>query len=227
MKRLLLVICLSWCAIPVFAQLGKMQFEDAEEQFAAGKFKEAIALLEESEKTLGKSNPMIEHLRIMSRVELLKLDPEANIGQLEIAQKEAKDFLAKYDGDTRIEDKYRDIYKAGKTLSAMPSKAEIEKRRSDELAKAEAERKADEKSLLPGYRDGLTAEALISRIPGFLKQTRMDTLEVLYFADYSRMVFISANTRQSIGFSVIESYNDKSDRECAKAKASYEQKRRT
>ena len=54
-----------------FAQLSKMQFQDAEEQYAAGKFKETLELIYASEKSAGKSNPLIEHLRILTLTELL------------------------------------------------------------------------------------------------------------------------------------------------------------
>jgi hypothetical protein len=54
-----------------FAQLGKMQFQDAEQAFSEGKFEEAIQFLNEAEKSNGKTNPLIMHLRILSRAEVI------------------------------------------------------------------------------------------------------------------------------------------------------------
>jgi hypothetical protein len=75
LKRIwLITMLLTGLTSASFAQLGKMQFEDAEEQFAAGRFEETLSLLEQSERSLGAINPMIAHLRIMARLELLKQD---------------------------------------------------------------------------------------------------------------------------------------------------------
>ncbi|MBO9153593.1 hypothetical protein ACFOTA_15335 [Chitinophaga sp. GCM10012297] len=224
MKNLLLIVMLMTCFSAVsFAQLGKMQYEDAEEQFAAGKFKEALSLLDESEKTMGKSNPMIDHLRIMARTELLKKDLAANIGQLEIAQNEAKAFLARYDGDTRVEDKYREVYKASKTLAAFPSPEELEKKIA-EAKQIEEEKKRDEAAnFLPGYKDGMTA-ADAKKIPGFMTQHSSDTLQTLFFNNYRDVVFVSPKTGLCFGYMVHHQY-PKTDKACTGAMSKYHERK--
>ncbi len=64
------------------------------------------------------------HLRVLSRAELLKLSAEPRYGMIDSARTEAEDFLKKYDGDTRLEDKYREIYQAYKYLKTFPSTRE-------------------------------------------------------------------------------------------------------
>ncbi|MBO9153592.1 hypothetical protein ACFOTA_15330 [Chitinophaga sp. GCM10012297] len=230
MKKFLLLVCLGMALSAIsFAQLGKMQYEDAEEQFAAGKFKEALSLLDESEKTMGKSNPMIDYLRIMARTELLKKDLKANIGQLETAQNEAKAFLAKYDSDARVEEKYREVYKASKTLAAFPTREKLEKQAAEEKRKKEEEelRKKEEAAtnFLPGYRDGMSAEETKKEIAGFQAQQAATTAQLLYFNNYQHVVFISPKTGHSFGYTVSYSFL-KSDKECTDAWSTYDEKKK-
>ena len=42
-----------------FAQLSKMQFQDAEQVYSEGKFEEAIQFLNEAERSLGKGQPSL------------------------------------------------------------------------------------------------------------------------------------------------------------------------
>lgn len=225
MRKIVFLFCLvAGVATTSFGQLGKMQFEDAEEQYAAGKYQDALELLGKSEKTMGKSNPMIEYLRIMCRTELLKQDINKNIDHLELAQKEANTFLSRYDGDARIEDKYREVYKATKTLASFPSKEEIKKQIAEQQQK-EAERKQmDAITFMPGYKDGMTAEEAKVKISGYVTQFKMDTLHTLVFNNYQFMVFVSPKTGRTFGY-VINYGFPKCDKDCTEAKATYESKK--
>lgn len=225
MKKLFLLLCLfTGFAATSFAQLGKMQFQDAEEQFAGSKFKEALDLLDKSEKSLGKTNAMIEHLRIMARTELLKQDIFENVDQLEPARKEAASFLQKYGGDSRIEDKYREVYQASKTLSSFPSKVMLEKQKVEQAKLEEAKEELGAISFLPNYRDGMTVEEIKAAIPGFQSELNTDSTLYLNFDNGKYSVFVSKKSRRSFGYVITESYTNK-DRICSITRTAYDNKK--
>jgi hypothetical protein len=121
MKKLFLLLCLfTGFAATSFAQLGKMQFQDAEQAFSENKFEEAIQFLNEAEKSNGKTNPLIMHLRILSRAEVIKKDPEKDFDIIDKLRKEVNLFLKQYEADARLEDKYRDVYQVSKYLKNLP-----------------------------------------------------------------------------------------------------------
>ena len=222
MKKLsLLILLFTSVTTSSFAQLGKMQYQDAEEQFAAGKYKETLELLEASEKSLGKSNAPIEHLRILARTELLKQDIASNIEQLGPARKEAAAFLVKYDGDTRVEDKYREVYQASKTLASLPTKAEIEARKMQE---AQKKKELETLSFLPNYRDGMTVDELKAAIPDFMSEVRTDTLLTLVFNQGKYVIMVSPKTNQSFGYVIGESFTNL-DRMCSTMRTHFENKK--
>ena len=90
-----------------FAQLGKMQFQDAEQAFSENKFEEAIQFLNEAEKSNGKTNPPIMHLRILSRAELIKKDTEKDFDLIDKLRKEVNLFLKQYETDDGTESPYQ------------------------------------------------------------------------------------------------------------------------
>ncbi|MGN6509917.1 MAG: hypothetical protein ACTHLD_10710, partial [Chitinophaga sp.] len=204
LKRIwLITMLLTGLTSASFAQLGKMQFEDAEEQFAAGRFEETLSLLEQSERSLGGTNPMIGHLRIMARVELLKQDTEKYIDMLETAKEEAGNFLKVYETETLIEEKYREVYKASKVLAAFPTKKDIEERRAAEArrkAAEEAERIRWEKvALVPGYRHGMTTAQLEKMGSGFQSLFTSDSLRTVFFPDLRGVGYLSPTPDRTVG----------------------------
>ncbi|MGN6509915.1 MAG: hypothetical protein ACTHLD_10700 [Chitinophaga sp.] len=225
MKKLLLLLCLYLACIPgSFAQLGKMQFEDAEEQFAAGRFGETLSLLEQSEKSLGGTNPMIAHLRIMARVELLKQDTEKYIDMLETAKEEAENFLKVYETETLIEEKYREVYKASKVLAAFPTKSDIEKKKAEE-ARKEAERlRLAKQSMLPGFIFGMTSAEAAKVLPNYAMTFPQDTLITLMSRDMKTMIFVSPKSSSAFAYVLFTHFPDP-DEEFTAAKKDFEQKK--
>ncbi|MGN6509916.1 MAG: hypothetical protein ACTHLD_10705 [Chitinophaga sp.] len=120
-KRIwLLTLLLTGLTATSFAQLSKMQFEDAELAFSEGKYANAIVLLDAAEKSNNGANPPIIHLRIMCRMELIRLDPYMSFDTIDKARKETDFFLKQYQDDASLEEKYRDVYKASKVLKGLP-----------------------------------------------------------------------------------------------------------
>jgi hypothetical protein len=161
-----------------FAQLGKMQFQDAEQAFSESKFEEAIQFLNEAEKSNGKTNPLIMHLRILSRAEVIKKDPEKDFDIIDKLRKEVNLFLKQYEADARLEDKYRDVYQVSKHLKNLPltrQQFEDEIRSTKEAAalKQEQEKKEKLQRFLTyrhvegeGFQKGIPLET-------FLKQNKL------------------------------------------------------
>lgn len=150
MKNLLVIlICLTCIISDASAQLGKMQFEDAEVAFSEGKYKEALQLLGEAEKSNKGANPLIIHLRVLSRMELLKADPFQSFDLITASRKDVSDFLKKYEGEAAYEDKYREMYQVSKELKKFPaSKQEFDaivaerKKQDEEAARIKKEEEA-------------------------------------------------------------------------------------
>lgn len=150
MKQTLLILALSaGICVSSSAQLARIQYEDAETAYTEGRFKDALRLLEESEKTAKKTNFLILHLRILSNVELIKQDPYQGYDIIGQTRADINSFLKKYDGDKRAEDKYREVYEVSKQLKQLPATKEAydamlaEKRQQDaEQARIEKEEKA-------------------------------------------------------------------------------------
>ena len=147
MKTFLLFLMFTSFTATSFAQLGKMQFQDAEQAFSENKFEEAIQFLNEAEKSNGKTNPLIMHLRILSRAEVIKKDPEKDFDIIDKLRKEVNLFLKQYEADARLEDKYRDVYQVSKHLKNLPlTRQQFEdeiKARSEVAAKLEQEKKRE------------------------------------------------------------------------------------
>lgn len=150
MKHLLVIlICFAGIINDAAAQLGKMQFEDAEVAFSEGKYKEALQLLGEAEKSNKGTNPLIIHLRVLSRMELLKADAFQSFDMIATSRKDVADFLKKYEGEAAFEDKYREMYQVSKELKKFPaSKQEFDaivaerKKQEEEAARIKKEEEA-------------------------------------------------------------------------------------
>ncbi|MBO9153594.1 hypothetical protein ACFOTA_15340 [Chitinophaga sp. GCM10012297] len=168
MKNLLLFVIIMTCSAASFAQLAKMQFEDAEAAYGEGKFAEAVKLLDEAEQSNKGANPPIMHLRILARVELIKQNPDSDFDIIDKARKETGLFLKQYNGNAQLEDKYREVYQASKVLKDLPLTREAfeEVRAKEKKANAEAELAKNEKkkqfllySLIGEFPKGTTLEA--------------------------------------------------------------------
>ena len=124
------------------SKLGQLKFQDAEELFAKDDFNGALLKLEDAEKLTGKTNPPMLYLRIQSLNGLFLADPYANYKTLESLRKSTATFLKEFENVKGIDDKYRDVYKIGESLSAYPKDYE-----SFAAAKTSSKIKKEDKAL--------------------------------------------------------------------------------
>jgi hypothetical protein len=110
MKHILLIAVLLFANLSSFAQLSKMQFQDAEEAFSNGQYEQALYFLTQAEQTNGKTNPIIEHLKILSYWEIIKKDPLNDWDDIEILYNTIDSFLTNYANKDKIADRYREVY---------------------------------------------------------------------------------------------------------------------
>ncbi|MBO9153596.1 hypothetical protein ACFOTA_15350 [Chitinophaga sp. GCM10012297] len=166
MKNILLFTLLIIFSIPAsFAQLAKMQFEDAEAAYSEGKFAETVKLLDEAEQSNKGVNPAITHLRILARTELIKQNPDKDFDIIDKARKEAELFLKQYDGNEELEDKYREVYQASKLLKDLPlTRAQFDenirgKKEASEKIRMEKMRKFFSYGFIKDFEKGYTLES--------------------------------------------------------------------
>jgi hypothetical protein len=190
-----------------FAQLGKMQFEDAEQAFSEGKFEEAIQFLNEAEKSLRKTNPPIMHLRILSMTELVKKDPEKDFDIIDKLRKEVNLFLKQYESDARLEDKYRDVYQVSKVLAKLPAtRQEFDRKITEERLAAQNKAKENKEkqerfqlySYIAGHKNGLTIEDVWKSIPSIQKKH--------YKIMYKRTIHLEDGYKTWYNYAVDSSY---------------------
>jgi hypothetical protein len=131
------------------AQLSKLQYEDAEAAYSEGRYKEALKLLDEAEKSKKGTNYLILHLRIMCHAELIKKDPFQGYDIIGKSRSDVNYFLKTYENEPRAADKYREVYEISKQLKELPPNKEAydamvaEKRKKDEeLASRQREEEA-------------------------------------------------------------------------------------
>ncbi|MBO9153595.1 hypothetical protein ACFOTA_15345 [Chitinophaga sp. GCM10012297] len=216
---LLLFILLSTFFVKTsFAQLAKMQFEDAEAAYNEGKYAEAVKLLDEAERSNKGANPPIMYLRILSRVELIKQNPEKDFDLIDKARKESNLFLKTYNGNAQLEDKYREVYQASKVLKDLPLTREAfeESLVNKKQAAAEAERIRKEKlrlfhsdDLTQGFKKGSLEEyrkiyqvkkASVFKMPNGDRQ--------IYVRHEGRYYYIYFRNGEAYGYSTTEEFKD-------------------
>lgn len=114
MKKLFLFISLIIWNVTVHAQnaIAKIKYEQAEEAFAKNDFFTTLVNLDEAEKLLGETNPKIMYLRIMAQSKLMYKD-SAYLPEL---KKNTAFFLKKYDNNSSVEEKYKEVYLVSENL---------------------------------------------------------------------------------------------------------------
>ncbi|RZM11828.1 MAG: hypothetical protein EOO88_46375, partial [Pedobacter sp.] len=87
--------------------IAKLKYEEAEEAFSRDDYRKTLEKLDDSEKAMKMSNQKTMYLRILAQAKLAEKD----FAILQSARKNATSYLSKYQNNTGIEDKYREIYK--------------------------------------------------------------------------------------------------------------------
>ena len=111
------------CLLQLHAQqnptIAKLKYQGAEEAFLQSKYLECLTQLDEAETALGKTNPPIEHLRILAyeknyekalnRSDLFSYT--RTFDHLAYLQHKTDAFIKKYGSDAKLEDRLRDVLK--------------------------------------------------------------------------------------------------------------------
>ncbi len=144
-KQLFIFSILFFLAFSGKAQntIAKMVYEEAEEAFDKENYALALEKIEETEKLLKNGNPKTLYLKIMAKYHLLK-DDYAIIKSLKA---DCKYYLNKYESNDGVQDKYREVYKISKELTAIGDSDEAIQK-NNEKVKAEKIRKEKIKKLI-------------------------------------------------------------------------------
>lgn len=93
---------------------ARFKYEESEEAYNNGKYKDALDKLDEVDKLLGgKANPKTLYLRIMAQDKLLGDDPYANIPVFRSLKQHIAQYVKAYSSQSSLEDKVRAVYKVG------------------------------------------------------------------------------------------------------------------
>ncbi len=129
-------------------QVAKIKFELAEVEYANGQYANALDLINEAEGIVGSSTTRTLYLKVLTQYELVKLKT-GGYDMLQSLRENCGSYLKVADGDSDLEDKYREIYFISEDLKNYPNnKSEydlaIEKERvkKELLAKKEQEEMA-------------------------------------------------------------------------------------
>lgn len=144
-KQLFIFSILFFLAFSGKAQntIAKMVYEEAEEAFDKENYALALEKIEETEKILKNGNPKTLYLKIMAKYHLLK-DDYAIIKSLKA---DCKYYINKYESNDGVQDKYREVYKISKELTAIGDSDEAIQK-NNEKVKAEKIRKEKIKKLI-------------------------------------------------------------------------------
>lgn len=118
-RKSIVCLLLLVLALPVQAQetIARLKYEEAEEAFAAGKYETTLAKLAEVEKMLKSSNSKILYLRIMAQDQWWKSKPTPDPELIARLKKDCGIYMAKYENQEGIEDKFRDVYRLSEALN--------------------------------------------------------------------------------------------------------------
>lgn len=101
-----------YCNVHAQSTIAKLKYEEAEEYYNKNEFQETLSKLEEVEKLLGAVNPKLLYLRIIAEQKLLDEDSS----YLEPLKESCAYYLKAYDGNSNIEDKYKEVFKVSENL---------------------------------------------------------------------------------------------------------------
>jgi len=119
--------------------IAKLKFEDAEEAFNNKDYTTALVKLDEAEKILGKTNPPMLYLRILSQDNMITIDPLKDFKILESVRDNCSYYLTNYENIENNDDKYREIYKISESLKQYATT--LKDWENDKKQKIEEERK--------------------------------------------------------------------------------------
>ncbi len=124
--------------------IAKLKFEDAEEAYSKEDYSTTLSKLDDAEKILGKTNPKILYLRIVSQDKIISADPYKDYTILENTRKNCSYYLKEYEKVEGIEEKYRDVYKISEKLAQYPNTVQAFSAEKQRIKDAEETRKSDE-----------------------------------------------------------------------------------
>lgn len=138
MKNTLVYLCLFLnFSITVYSQTdvkARIEYEEAEKAFIGNDFNASFARLNETEKLLGKTNPKILYLKILSQNEIIKLNPYADFGMIVNIRKNADTYMKMIEDKKDLYDKYKEVYKIKQDLEIYSkSQADFEIKKNEDL----------------------------------------------------------------------------------------------